>query len=190
MAIKLSTKTNVDAPSANDPYGLVNNNSGSGDGTPVDKDLLHDPLVFFEKIMDEAGVTHNGLHDDDYDGFQLYEAFRKLTRPYDVYVVELDQTSTGNPTENHKYEESGVLAGDITYTRTGVGIYTIDSASSVFTSGKTFIIHQGTPETGAGDGTVVIYRNSDSQLQMFSYDGGVLADDIIQKTNLEIRIYD
>lgn len=190
MAIKLSTKTNVDAPSANDPYGLVNNNSGSGDGTPVDKDLLHDPLVFFEKMMDEAGVTHNGLHDDEYDGFQLYEAFRKLTKPYDSYTAIIDQTGTGAPTAV-VFNENGVFVGDISFSRTDVGIYKVDSAGSVFTVNKTYIMHQSiAPVNPSNNSLVIMTRSSDSQLLINTYVSGALSDNVLSSTNFEVRVYD
>jgi len=74
----LQDKTNVDAPDATWPFGDLNDNSGSNDGTPVNKELLTDVLQLMEKLMDEAGITANGDPDNDANGWQLFEALPSL----------------------------------------------------------------------------------------------------------------
>lgn len=78
MAIKLTSKPNTGAPDSADPYGTIRNNTGSSDGTPVSKDVYQDFHIFFERLMDKAGLTHNGMLDNITNGFQLYDAFAKL----------------------------------------------------------------------------------------------------------------
>lgn len=78
MAVKLSTKTNVDPITATWPYGEVRNKVGVTGGTKYDKNQNSDNIQFFEKLMDEAGVVHNGLLDNGVNTFQLYTALRTL----------------------------------------------------------------------------------------------------------------
>jgi hypothetical protein len=74
MAIKLSDKPNTHAIDGTYPYGDIKDNAGSADGTPVNRLVYADLHQFFEKLMDEAGVSHNGLPDNEANGFQLYLA--------------------------------------------------------------------------------------------------------------------
>lgn len=79
MARKLEDLTNVNAPDSDYPYGRVKDRVGSSNnGTPVNEALLGDMTQFFAKMMDEADVTPNGLPDNEYSGFQLYEALQTL----------------------------------------------------------------------------------------------------------------
>jgi hypothetical protein len=77
--IKLTDKQNTTAPTATYPFGNVKDKNGAIPGTPVDKVLLGDAMQFFEKLMDAAGITPNGLPDNEYSGFQLFEALSAFT---------------------------------------------------------------------------------------------------------------
>ncbi|HTH58236.1 MAG TPA: hypothetical protein VL728_19455 [Cyclobacteriaceae bacterium] len=78
MAISILQKPNTDGVSADYPYGNIRDNSGSGDGTPVNKFTNADFHQFFAKIMDAAGIVHNGLPDNSANGFQLYTALKNI----------------------------------------------------------------------------------------------------------------
>lgn len=78
---RLSTKTNVAAPSVAYPYGNIRNKTLLLAGTPVDVEVYGDMHQFFEKMFAESGITANGLPDNVTNGWQLYEAFQKLTHP-------------------------------------------------------------------------------------------------------------
>lgn len=71
---KLANKVNVDPPDGDYPFGRAKNNPGDRTGTPVDEELLGDILQFFEKIMDDSAIVPNELPDNDYSGFQLFDA--------------------------------------------------------------------------------------------------------------------
>jgi len=72
--IPLVDKPNVVTPDSDYPYGRTKDDDGSNNGTPLNT-LTHGDLhQFFEKLMDEADVTPNGLPDNAYSGFQLFEA--------------------------------------------------------------------------------------------------------------------
>lgn len=69
---------NTDAPDSDYLYGRVRDNSGVGDGTPVNEAMMGDILQFFARMLAQAGVTANGQPDNDYSGFQFFEALVKL----------------------------------------------------------------------------------------------------------------
>lgn len=79
--IKLQDKLNTTAPNVQNPYGQIQDDDGTGNGTPVTKDVYQDHHIFFEKLMDEAEITPNGILDNAYDGFQLYQSFLKFIKP-------------------------------------------------------------------------------------------------------------
>jgi hypothetical protein len=91
MAIKLTDKPNTEAPSANYPYGNIVDNDGSLNGTPVNKLVYADLHQFFERLMALAGVTHNGLPENNSNGFQLTQAL-------DVFARALTADTTQNGT--------------------------------------------------------------------------------------------
>lgn len=81
MAREILDLTNVDPADSDYPYGRVRDitTPGAGDGTPVNEAMLGDVIQFFNKLMDEGAITPNGLPDNDYSGFQLYEALEAIS---------------------------------------------------------------------------------------------------------------
>lgn len=76
--IPLIDKPNVDAADSDYPYGNIRNNPGNRTGTPVNKLVYADMHQFFERMMAISGITPNGLPDNAYTGFQLFEALLKV----------------------------------------------------------------------------------------------------------------
>lgn len=76
MARSILQLTNVDPADSDYPRGRVRNNPGDNSGTPVNEALLGDMAQFFQQIMDEAGITPNQLPDNEYSGWQLFEAYK------------------------------------------------------------------------------------------------------------------
>ena len=74
--IPITSKSNTSAPDGDYPFGNLKDKVGVNPGTPVDKELLADQAQFFEKIMDAAGLIANELPDNEYSGFQLFEALK------------------------------------------------------------------------------------------------------------------
>jgi len=81
MAIELQNKTNVDAPDGTWPYGKTKDDTGSNDGTPLDHATLTDYIQFFARMSAEAGITFNGLPDNQTNGWQYVRALKMATRP-------------------------------------------------------------------------------------------------------------
>lgn len=81
MAIELQNKTNVQAPDSTWPFGKTLDDTGSNDGTPLDHATLTDYFQFFARMAGEAGITFNGLPDNDVNGWQYYQSLKMVTRP-------------------------------------------------------------------------------------------------------------
>lgn len=82
----LAGKTNVQPPDGQFPFGRIKNNDGSQNGTPVDESVYGDFHQFFEKLMSLSGIAPNNLPENQYSGFQLIEALKKI-------FVQLENTS-------------------------------------------------------------------------------------------------
>lgn len=72
--IKLQDKLNAVPVSSTYPYGDIKDNSGSNDGTPVNRAVYADLHQFFEKMFAESGLTANNLPDNADNGFQLFQS--------------------------------------------------------------------------------------------------------------------
>lgn len=68
----------------NYPNGRIKNNSGAGDGTPVNEFIYGDLHEMKDKLMRLAGIEHNGLPDNEQNGFQSIEALRDFGSKHDV----------------------------------------------------------------------------------------------------------
>lgn len=76
----LADKPNTDAPDSDYPFGKIRDNPGNNTGTPINEVVYGDIHQFFEKLMNAAAITPNGLPENQTNGFQLYEALLKVTR--------------------------------------------------------------------------------------------------------------
>jgi hypothetical protein len=99
--IPLVNKTNTTAPDSDFPFGGLKNDTGTGDGTPADVTLLSDSMQFFEKLMSEAGITPNGLPDNEYSGWQLFQALMAIFGGVKRKIVQIgawnmDSTATAS----------------------------------------------------------------------------------------------
>lgn len=85
MAKKLENKTNTPAPNSTYPYSRIQDEiQGSQSGTPVNREVYNSLHQLLERMMDWAGVTHNGLEDNADDGFQYFEALALLSEKQEV----------------------------------------------------------------------------------------------------------
>lgn len=72
--------------------GRVKDNTGAGDGTPVNEFVYGDFHQTFAKLMALAKITYNNLPDNEQNGYQLIEAIKALASKND-YIIPL--TSAG-----------------------------------------------------------------------------------------------
>lgn len=89
MALAITDKPNTDGPSADYPYGKVRDKTLSAAGTPANTIVNTDMHQFFAKLMDYAGVTPNGLPDNEYSGWQLMESLMALMGGVKTTVIEI-----------------------------------------------------------------------------------------------------
>lgn len=82
MAIRLQSKPNVTAPGGDYPYGNIKDNSGSADGTPLNKLVHADFHQFFAKLLDDGGVTGNDLVENSANGFQYAQALNNIIQSF------------------------------------------------------------------------------------------------------------
>lgn len=78
MALKILDKPNVNPVSGAYPYGDIKDNTGGGNGTPVNRVVYADFHQFFARIADLAGIVLNGLPDNLTNGFQFVQALQAL----------------------------------------------------------------------------------------------------------------
>jgi hypothetical protein len=180
---KLENLTNVVAPSVDFPYGDLKNNTGTNNGTPVNRALISDVIQFGQKLADEAGIVINDIEDSEADGWQLYEAFRKLTKPYKVLTGLLTQSGTSAPTVT-------ILGlneiGTPVMAYGSVGQYTL-TITGAFVVGKT----TWSIATGINGGIEFFLRNTNvNEFLIDSRAAGVATDAILDNTPFEIRVYD
>lgn len=186
MARELQNQTNVNPPDSDYPYGRIRNRNGATPGTPVSEELYGDMHQFFAKLMNEGGITPNDLPDNDYNGYQLWEAFRKLARPYKVTAMNVTQGGSNAPTATIYQDE----IGNITFSRNSAGDYEIETTptGTVFTGTKTIVL-VSPPQGGK---FVYARRTSDTNISLQTRDGGgILADNVLNtEIGIEIRVYD
>lgn len=81
---RLQNFPRVTGPDSDFPYGRVKDTTPTERGTPVNELTHGDRHQFFEKLMDVAGITANEVPDCEYTGFQLFQAFLKVSNKYNA----------------------------------------------------------------------------------------------------------
>ena len=90
---RLSTKTNVVTPDADFEFGRIQDENGSGNGTPVIELLYGDMHQFFEKLITDGGITANGLPEGTTNGYQLNDALNAVIAAADALVTTAFQAA-------------------------------------------------------------------------------------------------
>jgi hypothetical protein len=89
MATNKKNAPNIDQSNLTDyPDGRIRDNSGAGDGTPVNRLVYGDLHEFFAKMMRLAEISYNGLPDNETNGYQLIDALTQLANKNNIlYTV-------------------------------------------------------------------------------------------------------
>lgn len=185
----LKDKPNVTAPGGDYQFGTMRDDTGTDDGSRADTRFMSDYVQFFERMFEEYrsvyAVAANGLPDNDANGYQLWDAFRKLSRPYKVYHALLTQVAGAAPVATVLQNEIGV----VTWSRSAQGFY-IATTLALFTNNKTTVIVPNDAFAGQYShlGSAPASTN---QVWLLSRDvAGAGQDDLLDKTTVEIRVYD
>lgn len=187
MAIKLEDIQNVNAPNATWPFGEVRDKTPALGGTKYNKEAMSDMFQFFAKLMSESGISHNNVLDNENNGFQLFDALRKITRPYNVYSALVTQSGTSAPTVDVL---ENTLSGSVTWARTAAGSYTATLAGEFSDADKVGVFVAGSV---LDTETIAARANNDSILLVTHKIGDPLLTNIdgkLANSLIEIRVYD
>ena len=106
-----------------------------------------------------------------------------IAKPYKVYTALLTQTGTNAPVA---IVLENTLGGTVTFERSGVGNYTAVSVGNLFTLDKTVVFNS----SGQFVGTYNFYPTNTSRIALNNVNvSGVVADSLMQKLSIEIRVY-
>ena len=96
MARNKANQRNIDKSDlANYPDARIRNNTGSNDGTPISEAVYGDIHETFAKFMRESGLNYNNLPDNVSNGYQLFEAIKRVA-PKNDFIGSA--TKQGNDT--------------------------------------------------------------------------------------------
>jgi hypothetical protein len=106
-----------------------------------------------------------------------------VVKPYKVYTALLTQTGTNAPVA---IVLENTLGGTVTFERAGVGNYNAVSVGNLFTLDKTVVFNS----SGQFVGTYNFYPTNTSRIALNNVNvSGVVADSLMQKLSIEIRVY-
>jgi hypothetical protein len=95
MARNKKLQTNIDLSNPTDyPDGRIKNNTGAGDGTPVNEQVYGDIHEFFAKLMRSAGFSYNGQPENETAGYQYVNALKQFANKNN-YISTLQTASGG-----------------------------------------------------------------------------------------------
>ena len=160
MALNVADLTGTTTPiSGLNPFGLIKDNPT---GTKVNVKSQGDQWVFFQKLMNDAGVAPNHLPDNTSNGFQLMDAFNALAG---VPAIEARVNMDG---DTLTFDKSRVIIYSGT-PAAGIGV-TIDMTGAVAGAELTIT----TPLSGTGSFTPSIgVTHSIIILSTLSIGGGI-----------------
>jgi hypothetical protein len=127
--------------------------------------------------LDITGTTGTTLTYNDASGW--------VGVPNKVIRGNISQAGTSAPTINEFENTTGAT---LSASRTGNGQYRIDSDISLWTT-NTMFITIGNNQNKVGVFTFLLQYGTATRLDLFSYDGNTLTDEILENTSFEIKIY-
>lgn len=76
------------------PFGAIINETDVADGTPVVREIYNDHLTNHYKLLEEVGITANGLEDNETNGHQILQALKRLPNELNDIEKVLTLTTT------------------------------------------------------------------------------------------------
>lgn len=138
-------------------------------------------IKFFDEFngvwADITGTTGTTLQYDDVSGW--VGVGNKIIRG------NISQTGTNAPTIDIFENTTGAT---LSTSRTTTGIYRIDSDISLWTASTMFILI-GNNQIKNGDYTFIMQYGTATRLDLFTYEGATLTDELLGNTSFEIKIY-
>jgi hypothetical protein len=127
--------------------------------------------------LDITGTTGTTLTYNDASGW--------VGVPNKVIRGNISQGATSAPTINEFENTTGAT---LSTSRTTNGVYRIDSNINLWTT-STMFITIGNNQDKLGVFTFLLQYGTATRLDLFSYDGNTLTDEILNNTSFEIKIY-
>ena len=111
MARNKATLVNIDlSDPSNYLNGRIKDNTGSGDGTPVNERVYGDIHQLVAKLMNLAGLSFNLLPENEANGYQLIESLRSLATKNDLnYDLSKSGSILTLPIRLNKVTENEIL---------------------------------------------------------------------------------
>jgi hypothetical protein len=191
--ILVQDKPNVTPPNSQWPYGQIRDRDGVIPGTPGSLEVYGDMHQFFDKLIRESTITPNGSLDDEYNGYQLWDAFVehvKTLRNYTRYFASWDQFSTAGITV--AAENLSDIGSPNSSIRVSTGRFEVYWPGTPFntTQGKTTVTF-GSGKFTATKGFISADIGGSNQINIRTYNAsGAASDDVMDETPIEIKIYD
>jgi hypothetical protein len=114
---------------------------------------------------------------------------------YKVLIANLTYDTLNSEFNNDIFKDT--ITG-ISFNRTGAGLYEIESAGSLFSANKTYIIINQNNYSGAGGAGNFTYnyawRENTSKIKLYTADvdvegSNIAYDDLLSNLSIEIRVY-
>ena len=111
MARNKATLVNIDlSDPSNYLNGRIKDNTGSGDGTPVNERVYGDFHQLVAKLMNLAGLSFNNLPENETNGYQFIESLRSLATKNDLnYDLSKSGSILTLPIRLNKVTENEIL---------------------------------------------------------------------------------
>lgn len=179
MARDKATQQNIDGSDLfNYPNKRIRNNSGAGDGTPVDESVYGDIHEFFAKSMRDSKTEYSGVPDNTTNGYQLYEAVMSLGGKNDMIksLTKIDDSTVLIPIKLSALKQDEAILFKSTVKSTAL-IQSIRGSDGV---AKQFLI-QGQFDVGQ---TVRLVNNQNYIAAVGLYDSQLLPGLVQSITNI------
>jgi hypothetical protein len=160
MARSLRNKENAVAPDDDFPYGRLKDDTGSGNGVPVNENVYGDFHQFFERLMDVGEKTFNEQPDSDYNGFQFFEAlFNNILGGTRKKIIDLsiwNMNTTANITVAHGIDNLWTFRHKITV------IILADSTAGIVANSSSDLLDAGRWSLNPADDPTLILLERDN----------------------------
>ncbi len=160
MARDLTTIPNITPPDSDYPNGRILNASPPAAGTPVIEELYGDVVQFFHKLMRAAGISHNGLPENETQGFQFIQALAYYVRTLQASEILKGTLEIATASETQAgidnlraVTPAGLESKTATTSRKGI----LETATDAEAQAKTSLLHILTPSNLAALGASTVF---------------------------------
>lgn len=184
----IGNQQNIDSPDGEYIYGRIRDWSGTIEGTPVDEALYGDIHQLIARMQQASTFTPNGLPDNEYNGWQIFDAFMQHMGGWSKKLkFKVSQSGTGAPTiDNGFCNGFGLTINSIV--RAGTGRYEFFTTGTPLSSAANFFAFSAQMDFG---GTAYISWAGSNQFNIETFNAaGTQADNILSNTAVSIEQFE